>query len=243
MKSFGKQTKKAGKICLSVVTVYKENLGDLISTAGSLSGLEFEWIVVHGGQVSHKNLLKSLGFSSFVYIDGPDSGIYHGMNKGLSAATGEYVWFLNAGDLALISDSDSFLSRICRFPKIDLWLFGQFNLDSRKFAKRAFSPTRAIKWGIRPLPHQAIIFSRRKLLELGGYKTNIGMIADQELILRALYTGKYRKELGDICAFKGGGIGSNQTTSFESQMSEINKRIPQRLITLLRHLKLALRNI
>ncbi|HPE99044.1 MAG TPA: glycosyltransferase family 2 protein [Bacteroidales bacterium] len=36
--------------------------------------------------------------SDFRYISEPDKGLYDAMNKGMQMATGDFVWFINAGD-------------------------------------------------------------------------------------------------------------------------------------------------
>ncbi len=58
-----------------------------------------EFLVVDGASTDgtlaivrrHENVVSQ-------WISEPDRGIYDAMNKGLALATGEYVWFLNAGD-------------------------------------------------------------------------------------------------------------------------------------------------
>lgn len=66
-----------------------------------------EYIVVDGGSSDHtltaiKNAEaaneKLLNAKIFRWVSEQDNGLYDAMNKGLRMATGDFVWFLNAGD-------------------------------------------------------------------------------------------------------------------------------------------------
>jgi glycosyltransferase involved in cell wall biosynthesis len=60
-----------------------------------------EYILVDGAsQDETLHIADSYGSLLHRIISEPDQGLYDAMNKGLSLATGEYVWFLNAGDEA-----------------------------------------------------------------------------------------------------------------------------------------------
>jgi glycosyltransferase involved in cell wall biosynthesis len=87
---------------LTIITV-TYNCEELIGL--TLSGIlahkpdELEYIIVDGASTDG-TLKKTEQYSSDIdlLITEPDSGIYDAMNKGLAAASGEYVLFINAGD-------------------------------------------------------------------------------------------------------------------------------------------------
>lgn len=60
---------------------------------------DIEYLIVDGNSKDNTvEIIKSFeGYISH-WISEPDKGLYDAMNKGLAMATGEYVWFLNAGD-------------------------------------------------------------------------------------------------------------------------------------------------
>ena len=65
-----------------------------------------EYIIVDGGSTDNTiNIIKKYANKISYWISEPDKGLYDAMNKGLRRATGDYVWFLNAGDTLYTADT------------------------------------------------------------------------------------------------------------------------------------------
>ena len=87
---------------ISVITVCYNAVETLPATLNSIreqSSADFEFVVVDGA--SNDGTLVLLEENSELIdrmVSESDKGIYHAMNKGITLAQGEYLWFLNAGD-------------------------------------------------------------------------------------------------------------------------------------------------
>ena len=86
---------------ISVITVTWNNLEGLKKTAMSVNCQHqrdrIEWIVVDGESTDGSQDFMKLQQKE-QWICEKDEGLYDAMNKGLKAAKGDFVWFLNAGD-------------------------------------------------------------------------------------------------------------------------------------------------
>ncbi|WP_305747632.1 glycosyltransferase [Leptothrix discophora] len=90
---------------LSIITVVYNDLPGLVRTIQSVHSLlgseAVEHIVIDGSSTPDvKDFLveKSIGFPKMIWKSEPDKGLYDAMNKGLKAAIGKFVIFMNAGD-------------------------------------------------------------------------------------------------------------------------------------------------
>jgi glycosyltransferase involved in cell wall biosynthesis len=60
---------------------------------------ELEYIIIDGGSTDGtRHIIRQHESGITRWISEPDGGLYDAMNKGLHQATGQYVWFMNAGD-------------------------------------------------------------------------------------------------------------------------------------------------
>ena len=101
---------------LSIITVVFNSKSVLENTIKSITEQEYkdvEYIVIDGGSTDGTiDIIKKYKNFISVWISEPDKGIYDAMNKGLKKATGDYVWFLNAGDEIYSPDTLSFIDTL-----------------------------------------------------------------------------------------------------------------------------------
>ncbi len=164
----------------------------LLSVQKALHGFDpdqLEYLIIDGRSKDNTLAIASrFGFITKT-ISEPDKGLYDAMNKGLAKATGDYVWFLNAGDevydslvlvqlfTALKKDADIYYSD-AMFVRED---GSEVGLRSR-YTPHALS--QYIKWqdfstGMK-ICHQAFIV-KRKLAPLYDI-TNLSADIDWEIV-------------------------------------------------------------
>ncbi|MCF8237226.1 MAG: glycosyltransferase [Saprospiraceae bacterium] len=110
----------------SIITVCYNAVEPLRRTLQSVQDQDFsnyEHLVIDGA--SHDGtleLLQSQTAPQLRWISEPDQGLYDAMNKGQAMARGQFVWFVNAGDLI---EGREVLSRLAQFvtPETDI-LYG-----------------------------------------------------------------------------------------------------------------------
>lgn len=89
------------KVTIVTVTLNDaDNLRKTIESVGSQSYQNREHIVIDGRSVDGtRELLTKYNNVIDEWISEPDEGIFHAMNKGAERATGDWIIFLNSGDL------------------------------------------------------------------------------------------------------------------------------------------------
>ena len=91
------------KPLVSVVTVVFNGAQHLEETIRSIINQSYdniEYIIIDGGSTDGTlDIIKQYDHTIAYWVSEPDSGIYDAMNKGVSLACGDWINFMNAGDI------------------------------------------------------------------------------------------------------------------------------------------------
>lgn len=87
----------------SIITINfndKAGLQKTFDSVFSQTCKDFEFIVIDGGSGDgSKELIEANQTKIKYWVSEKDKGVFHAMNKGISAATGEFLIFMNSGDV------------------------------------------------------------------------------------------------------------------------------------------------
>ncbi|MEZ0609577.1 glycosyltransferase family 2 protein [Fibrella sp. WM1] len=91
---------------ISIITItynaepyLERTISSIVGQEGCVLGVDYEYILVDGASTDHTlDIVRRYEAHLSHWVSEPDRGLYDAMNKGQALATGEFVWFMNAGD-------------------------------------------------------------------------------------------------------------------------------------------------
>ena len=226
---------------ITIATVVYNARDDILRTIESVQALKYsdiEYIIIDGG--SNDGTLDLIGTHADdidYWRSEPDEGAFDAMNKAVRYATGEYILFLNAGDILL---NDDVLDRVMESVKNDElrhdFIFGhhfwkkQNGTFERKLARpfdetwdRLQAGSVDISWLIGMPCHQSTLtktmFLRDNLLDVSYH-----FAADHDLLFRAKRDGASLKNCNiEISIYEEGGLTSQNMERLNVEWYDIAK--------------------
>jgi len=216
---------------VSIITVTYNNRENLEKTINSIKSLDYdniEFIIIDGGSNDGTiDLIKKNSEIILKWISEPDNGIYDAMNKGIKTSTGNYLWFMNAGDEIF---DKNILNEIFNLKENADVYYGDtelVNSEGKSYGKRKLKrPPEKLNWrkminGM-VVTHQSMIV-KKSLSPL--YNTNYKFCADIDWTINLL-----KKSVNIVnthktfCKFQLGGYSRKNTmASLKERFSILTK--------------------
>lgn len=200
---------------ISIVTVNLNNLSGLQKTIKSILNqtfTEFELIIVDGNSNDgSKEYINEISNHLTLWISEPDTGIYHAMNKGIKMAKGDYIYFLNSGDIFFDSST---LKNIENKINGEIGIYyGDVIWDWVK-RKQLITYPKKLTYPfliVNSLSHQTCFIKRSLFYEISFYNESLKIISDWEFIIYAICKKEITSEHLDmvVSIYDTSGISTN----------------------------------
>ena len=175
---------------ISIITVTYHAAAVLEQAVCSVIGQDYsdiEYILIDGGSTDGTlNTIKKYEDKITFWVSEPDHGIYDAMNKGLSYATGDYIYYLGADDCLLAPTSISLVaSYLQEHPEVDVLCASVMMVDADNRMEKVYSSDFSeedVMSGYNT-PHQGM-FVRREILQKYRFDTSYRIAADYKNFLK-----------------------------------------------------------
>lgn len=215
---------------LSVITVCFNASKVLPPTVASLRAQDapsIEWVVVDGASTDGSaDWLRAQQPDHF--LSEPDAGIYDAMNKAIDLATGDWLFFLNAGDALADADALADVAAVLRQlgdSGPDMLWGDVLYTGARGTRRRRFHWVTRRRLLFGDLCHQAVFVRRSLVLQLGKFDASLRYNADFDWFLRAFRSGAQLQYLHrDIALFDDAGAHVQAAARSEAERDVVRAR-------------------
>lgn len=201
-------------ILLSVITINYNDAQGLKKTMDSVVNQTlkgFEYLVIDGGSTDESPTLIEAYKPNIAYsVSENDTGIYNAMNKGIKAAKGKYLLFLNSGDYLVAPTV--FENVLDSFTSDADFICGHLYYEqSGKAVVKEHPENMTFSYLVSKTVYHPSTFIKRTLFEQYGlYNENNKIVSDWEFFFKALGLNgaSYKKLHHTITHFDMNGISS-----------------------------------
>jgi len=203
---------------ISIITVVynaEEFLEETILSVLNQNYQNIEYIIIDGGSNDLTlDIINKYQDKIDIFVSEKDKGIYDAMNKGIGLANGEWLSFLNAGDLFFGNDV---LTKVFEKKRTDCsFIYGKVDYYS---IENGSNQTLGKKVSVRdfqtsfPICHQSMFFNKEIFNFFGRYDLNYKVTADYDLVIKIFKDRAVKKVYIDsvISKFLTDGFGFNNS--------------------------------
>jgi GT2 family glycosyltransferase len=220
---------------LVIITLCMNDLIELMRTKKSILSqlVPVEWIIV-----TPFNNSPTYKYVEQLHTDGivkkiiPDEGvgIYPAMNAGIAGIDDQnWIWFINAGDQ--FPGSKTYVNVIDYINQTrNRWIYGGHFLGSDRGeilgeiqAPEIFKISNQL-FSKKYISHQSTIFSSKFIKELGGFRTDLKIAADWDLMARASLVDSGQRISETISIFYMGGLSTVSRQVGNEELLSIRNR-------------------
>jgi glycosyltransferase involved in cell wall biosynthesis len=214
---------------LSIITINFNNAEGLRNTIDSVinqSFQDFEYLVIDGGSTDGSFEIINRTNRINIKVSEKDDGIYDAMNKGILKSTGDYLLFLNSGDLLC---EDVLEKVFCKMYHQDI-LYGNMKINWGNDHKTIgiMPKCLSLEHMVKDTLWHPVSFIKKELFDrFGMYNTNYKIVADYDFFFKAIIANKVSYIHLDltIAEYNTGGISSiaiNKVKEKNERLSVLN---------------------
>ena len=223
---------------VSIITINYNNSVGLQNTIESVKNQtcrnDFEYIIIDGASTDNSvDIIKENQNIVRYWVSEQDNGIYDAINKGINVSTGEYLMFLNSGDILTCNSSISYFLEQAKDDTLTDIFYGDIEctLNSKSNSWIHKHPDKLTLQFLEynNINHQSSFIKSNLFEELGRYNLKYPLASDHWFYLKAFISDKIFTHIDfPIVLFNYDGVGSNNRDKYEQEMITMwNELIPR----------------